>query len=277
RVPCFIRWPVGGIAGGLDIERITAHIDVLPTLIDLCGLKKPEAVRFDGDSLAPLLKGDDRNWPDRTLITDSQRVEYPIKWRKSATMTDRWRLINGEELNDIKANPNQKVNIAQEHPEIVSKLRQDYENWWADISKRFLEYCEIIIGSDQENPSMLTSHDWHSHGPWNQDQIRQGQKRNSFWAVEVARDGEYEFSLRRWPEEVDAPITAAIPDGEAISATTARLRIANVDETKPIPQNAAAVTFRVKLKAGKTKLQTWFIDDEDKPRGAYYVYVKRLD
>jgi arylsulfatase A-like enzyme len=276
RVPFFVRWPAGGIGGGVDIGRLTAHIDVLPTLIEVCGLHKPQGVQLDGVSLVPLLEGNERNWPDRTIITDSQRVELPIKWRKSALMTDRWRLINGEELYDVNVDPGQRRDTADKYPDVVARLRRDYQDWWADTSKRFLEYCEIIVGSDKENPSKLTSHDWHTHWPWNQDQVRQGLERNSFWALEVAWDGEYEIELRRWPKEVDAPITAAIPDGKAISATTARLRIGEVNRIQPIPKDAAAVTFRVKLKAGKTRLQTWFTDDEGESRGAYYVYVKRL-
>jgi arylsulfatase A-like enzyme len=276
RVPFFIRWPAGDIKAGIDIDRITAHIDLLPTLIELCGLERPDGMKFDGAGLVPLLKGGDKTWPQRTLITDSQRVDYPIKWRKSAVMTDRWRLVNGRELYDMTVDPGQKSNVAGEHPQVVAKLRNEYDKWWADTSKCFLERCEIIIGSDEENPSELTSHDWHTHGPWNQDQVRQGQKRNSFWDVEVARDGDYEISLRRWPKEVDAPITAAIPGGEAISATTARLKIADFDATKPVLKDAPAVKFRMKLKAGKTRLQSWFTDEQDESRGAYYVYVERL-
>jgi hypothetical protein len=75
---------------------------------------------------------------------------------------------------------------------------------------------------------------------------------------------------------VDKPIKAAIPGGKAIGATNARLKIADVDATKPIPANAHAITFQVKLKAGKTRLQTWFTDEKGESRGAYYVYVKRL-
>ncbi|MHC4666309.1 MAG: arylsulfatase [Planctomycetota bacterium] len=277
RVPFFIRWPAGGVGGGADVERLTAHIDVLPTLIDLCGLDKPERVKFDGDSLVPLLKGKAETWPDRTIITDSQRVNMPIKWRKSAVMSDRWRLVNGQELYDIKADPGQSKNLADKHPQIVAELRAEYEKWWADTSKRFLEHCEIIVGSDHENPATLTSHDWHAHGPWNQEQIRQGQKHNSYWVVEVARDAEYEIELRRWPKEAEAAITAAIEGGEAISAQKARLKIAHFDQTKQIPEDAKAITFRTQLKAGKTRLQTWFIDGEDESRGAYYVYVKRID
>ena len=57
RVPCFIRWPAGGLGGARDVDRLTAHIDLLPTLIDLCGLEKPPGVAFDGRSLVPLLRG----------------------------------------------------------------------------------------------------------------------------------------------------------------------------------------------------------------------------
>ena len=56
RTPCFIRWPAGHLGGGADVARLTAHIDLLPTLIDLCGLPPPQGVQFDGTSLAPLLR-----------------------------------------------------------------------------------------------------------------------------------------------------------------------------------------------------------------------------
>ena len=36
RVPCFIRWPQNGLVGGVEISKLTAHIDLLPTLIDWC-------------------------------------------------------------------------------------------------------------------------------------------------------------------------------------------------------------------------------------------------
>ncbi len=277
RVPCFIRWPRGSLTSPGDIDRLTAHVDLLPTLIELCRLKRPRGVRFDGDSLVPLLTGRGGNWLDRTLITDSQRIEHPEKWRKSAVMTDRWRLVNGTELYDIKADPGQKNNIAGGKPAVVEELREAYEQWWADVSERFDEYCEIIIGSDKQNPTRLMSHDWHSpQVPWSQGAVRKGMQSNGFWAVEIERDGTYQFELRRWPKELDAPINAAVPGGKAIAATSARLKIADLDVTKAIPNGAHAVTFEVELKAGKGRLQSWFIDDTGESRGAYYVYAKRL-
>ena len=161
---------------------------------------------------------------------------------------------------------------------LVARLRQAYERWWAEVSPVFDTYCQIVLGADEENPARLTGFDWHTTTPWNQRAVRAGVVANGFWAVQIARDGAYEFTLRRWPAEVDAPIVAAIPGGKAIVATAARLKIGELDLTKPISQDAAAVTFQVKLKAGKTKLQTWLVDDASgQSRGAYYVDVRRCE
>jgi len=277
RVPFFIRWPGGRLAAPGDIARLAAHVDVLPTLIELCGLQGPQGVKFDGTSLAPLLRGDASRWPDRTLLVHSQRIEHPEKWRKSAVMTQRWRLINGKELYDIEADPLQKNDVAGVNAETVEKLRESYEQWWADLSRRFDEYCEIVVGSDKQNPTRLMSHDWHCPDPaWSQGVVRGAGKTNGFWAVEIERDGTYAFELRRWPVELDASINGAPPSGKAISAASARLKVADADLSMPVPRDAHAVTFQAKLKAGKTRLETWFTDDDGTSRGAYYVYAKRL-
>jgi len=278
RVPCFVRWPAGGLVGGRDVTRLTAHIDLLPTLIEMCGLPKPPGVTFDGTSVLSLLKGQAGAWADRVLVTDSQRIEHPEKWRQSAVMTDRWRLVNGRGLYDIHADPGQENDIAGAHPEVVQGLRDAYEKWWADVSQRFDEYCEIVLGSDQENPVRLTCHDWHGGDlpPWNQTHVLNGEPKNGFWAVEVARAGEYEISLRRWPLEVDRPIHSAIPGGRAIQAARARLTVGEIDVEKTVPDGAREVTFLVRLKPGKTRLQTWLTAEDGTSRGAYFVYVKRV-
>ena len=278
RVPCFLRWPAGGLGRGKDISRLTAHIDVLPTLIEMCRLPKPMGVKLDGASLVPLLRDASADWPDRVLVTDSQRIEQPEKWRQSAVMSDRWRLIDGKELYKIHADPGQRNDVGAKNPEIVQKLRQAYEDWWADVSSRFDEYCAIVIGSDKENPTRLTCHDWHGGDlpPWNQTHILKGEEANGFWAVEVAQAGEYEFSLRRWPREVDQAIRATIPGGRAIQATKARLTIGEIDLAAPVAEEAKEVIFRTPLKPGEAKLQTWLTAEDGTSRGAYFLYVRRI-
>ena len=277
RVPCFVRWPSGGLDGGRDVDTLTAHVDVLPTLIRLCNLKEPGDAEFDGTNIAPLLNGQPVEWPDRTLVVQyRQSHDPPLKWN-AAVVTERWRLVGGSELHDIQSDPGQTTNIAKQHLDVVAQLREDYEVWWTGVSSRFDEYCRIILGADEANPTTLNAFDWHTRTPWNQGHIRAGAAANGFWAVEIAQAGEYEFALRRWPAEVDAPITAVIDGGKSIDATTARLKIGDIDLTKPIPAGATQVTFTVQLEAAEAKLQTWLTDKQTgASRGAYYVTVKRL-
>ncbi|MHC4431248.1 MAG: arylsulfatase [Planctomycetota bacterium] len=276
RVPCFIRWPEKGIKGGLDIGELTAHIDLVPTLIELCDLNAPRGAEFDGTSLVPLLTGQAKKLSPRSVMVQySQTTTPPKKWQ-SAILRKKWRLVHGKELYDVRTDPGQKDNIAKGHPAIVERMRRDYENWWTEVSKHFDETCDIVIGSDHENPTALTAFDWHTRTPWNQSHIRSGARMNGFWAIDVERDGTYEIALRRWPRELDKPITAAIQGGKAISAQTARLKIGDIDKTQEIDEDAHSSVFVANLKAGKTRLQTWFMDDQNSELcGAYYVYVKR--
>ncbi len=266
RVPCFIRWP-GVLPAGKDVTPITAHIDILPTLLDLCGLKKPDNIAFDGTSLRPLLTGSG-SWPARTLFVHSQRIDHPEKWRKCAVMTDRWRLVNGVELYDMTADPQQEKDVAGKHPETVAGMRAEYERWWTGISKRFDEYVEIVVGSERENPALLTCHDWHGERALSlQDYVRKGEIANGFWAVEVARPGRYSITLRRQPTS----------DPCSLGAETARLSIGKFDKQQTVAADATSATFEVALEAGKTRLQTWLIEKSGTERGAYFVEVKRLE
>ena len=56
RVPFFVHWPAGRFGAPRDVEALTAHIDLLPTLSELCSLVHTEDIRADGRSLAPLLR-----------------------------------------------------------------------------------------------------------------------------------------------------------------------------------------------------------------------------
>jgi arylsulfatase A-like enzyme len=271
RVPCFIRWPAR-LKGGFDVDQLTAHIDLLPTLLDLCDVRKPAALRFDGQSLVPLLVGLE-DWAPRTLFVQSHRILHPEPWRNSAVMTDRWRLINGKELYDIRQEPGQTLNVAGDHPEVVDRLRFEYEEWYKDVSRRFGEDCHIVVGSAEENPTTLTCHDWldPSAGQvWDQSHLRKRPRANGPWAVEVERAGRYRVTLRELP----AAAKLLLPEGGAV------LHTGEATHTKPIRAGATGVDFELELKPGKTRLQTWLLEmDRGKllgSRGAYFVEVEYL-
>ena len=297
RVPFFMHWPKGGLNKGRDVNMITSYVDIVPTLIDYCDVPSPKGVKFDGVSIRPLIEGKESNWPDRILITDSQRVRDPIKWRKSSVMTDQWRLVNGKELYDINADPGQKKNIASANSKVVSRLTKFYDAWWEEIVPTFGEPTAIYLGADAPlaNPVTLTCHDWIADGstPWNQRHIRNAEKKpgnTGFWAVDVKRAGEYTVELRRWPKESGATITAELKAGADVPGVTpfrarpgkffgavkAHLKLGGQDLTLPVKQGAKSVTFKLKLKPGRDELWAKFTDADGVPMGAFYAYVTKL-
>jgi arylsulfatase B len=247
----------------------------MPTLSALCNLRSVEHLPWDGKDISPLILSDDPDWPERTIITDSQRIEDPEKWRRSSVMTDRWRLINGRELYDITADPGQETDVAEAHPDIVEKLRQDYEKWWQSVSVDFDKYTRTILGSDKENPVMLSSHDWHtqaSQRAWHQVHVqRGGPKKYGYWMVEVARSGDYEIALRRWPRGCEEPLRDRF-----IDVTQATLQIGEQKESTALAPGTNEATFTLKLKKGKAKFTATFEDDRGEKRGVFFAYVKRV-
>jgi len=295
RVPFFIHWPAGGLGGGRDVPQLAGGIDLLPTLIDLCGLKRPAGPPFDGASLASLLKGAPAGWPERTICVDNQRVTNPVKYRRCSVMTGRWRLVNNRELHDIRKDPAQRRNVIAKHPRLADQLRRSYDKWWAGLAESYKRQYLISIGSDRENPATITTHDIIGRDVWNHDEVLAGKPASGYWTLNVERAGQYKLSLRRYPKEAGAPITAAIPipkplkrliyysrghdyairhdTSKAIPATVAGLKIGAFSQTKPIPKTAAkssgdyetdaagritAVNFRVKLPAGPARMEAWF-------------------
>ena len=298
RVPLFVHWPAGGLVGGRDVEPITAHVDVLPTLIDLAGIAPPKGLEFDGRSIRPLLESranpDDGSWPDRILVTDSQRVVDPIKWRRSAVMTNRWRLVNGTELYDIKQDPAQQNDVAGTQPNVVARLKAFYEAWWAELKPTFQRIPAIYLGHEGENPVRLTSHDWIAtkSTPWNQSLVRQAlddPSATGYWNVNVTAAGGYEIRLRRWPEEADTAIDALLPPGtdvpgespfraspgKAVQAVNASVRIGDVTAEAPVEPGAKQVTLQMTLPAGKSRMRATFTTGDGGTVGAYYAYVRK--
>ena len=293
RVPFFLHWPAGGYDQPVDVNRLTAHIDVLPTLVELCELPKLENYKLDGRSLVPLLKDPNGDWQERTIITDSQRVKDPKKWKSISTMTERWRLVNGKELYDIKADPSQKKNVAAEHSDVVEQLRSDYESWWEDISPVFERDARIVVGSEAENPSHLTSHDWLTSErmvPWNQQQVRNGVPGKGAWALKVETAGRYRITLRRWPLPVKSPMTAGFPTGDPVPGAKAYreavgmplpiakagIRFAGKEVSKDVPAGAAMVEFEVDLSVGEVNVEGYYALEDGTETGSYYASVERL-
>ncbi|MDO8540078.1 MAG: arylsulfatase [Opitutaceae bacterium] len=287
RVPFFLRWPAGKLRAPADIDALTQVQDVLPTLIDLCGLRPPANAKFDGTSLAGLLRGTTDTLRDRMIVSQFSRMNDPRpKPGDAVVMWKKWRLVTDKELYDLSTDRAQERNVIEQFPDIAARLRGHYAQWWAGVEPRVHEFSPIHIGSEHENPTLLTPCDWMDSFLDQQAQVRR-QKKNGAWALFVERAGDYEIALRRWPIEADAPITAALPPhhgvdgttaaGDAFPVASAEMKIGDVGQIRTVGTDDKAVTFNVRLKGGRTELQTWFRDADGREiAGAYYVYIRRV-
>jgi arylsulfatase len=285
RVPCFVRWPAGKLRSAGDVPDVTQCQDLLPTLIELCGLKKPSAT-FDGTSLAGLLRGTQEKL-DRILVVQYSRIPTPRPSKgDAAVMWQKWRLVGDKELYDLRTDPAQKANVIEKHPDVVKKLREHYSKWWAGVEKGLDEFQPISVGAEAETLTRLSPADWQDVHFDQSLQVRRGDRKNGPWNLRVERDGDYEITLRRWPGESGLAITAAapalktaeaqLPAGAALPIAKARLKIADYDKAQPVKEGDKGATFIVTLKAGRTQLHTWFLDADGKELcGAYYVEVRR--
>lgn len=306
RVPFFLRCPSLNLTGGRDIDSLTANIDFMPTLLDLCGVKPPESLNFHGISLRPLLEGKETGELEkRIVVTDSQRMANPIKWRRSCSMRGKWRLIEGQFLYNLAEDPEQRQDVADQYPDIVAELREGYEEWWELCKPQYTQETPIHIGPDLE--VCLTGHDWRiddcchpeSH-PYHQGHVRMGLMANGRWELEVKAGGTYRFELRRWPREAGHALAAGIDGddvewrrdwvqpgaealytgGKALSIQQAAIQVGETEMRQGVDGSRDSVVFELPLPQGPTQLSTWFFDEDTYSdgglRGAYYVYVKMV-
>jgi arylsulfatase A-like enzyme len=290
RVPFIIRWPNGSISGGKSLSELTAQVDMLPTLSSLANINYSSSKKLDGtDISAYLLNG--KKPEKRMLVTDTQRVPWPVKGKQSCVMNGNWRLVNGNELYNLTEDPGQSNNIADQYPEKVNEMESFYNNWWEDVIKE-TKFSVIDLGADDID--VLTCMDIHSTGQipnWNQRMIRVGDALTpAKIMVNFVEEGNYKISLNRWPEESGHALGDALNDEVASTASTdprvhgkplkfvkAFLKIGEKEYSVKTNNLDMDASFQVEAEKGEADLTAWFEMEDGTLTNAFYIYVERSD
>jgi len=265
RVPFFMRWK-GRIAAGMELPQACAHIDVAPTLLDICGIPWPETVKRDGRSFWPLLSNKAVEQTTRSLFFQWHRGDEPEALRAFAVRTSQWKLVQGAgvqekqpftakyELFDIGTDPYEINDLAAQHPEVVARLKAEHEAWHAEMkATRNFSKPAIVIDRDKENPVVLTKQDW--RGPrasWGADGL-------GYWEIDVQTPGDFAITLNFPPRSGKAVVTFGGARGEADlqdGVTTCVIPLSGVVK-------------------GITRLEAW-VERDGKQTGTKHVYVEHL-
>lgn len=218
RVPLFVRWP-GRFRSDAVVPQIAMHVDLLPTIAELCGVTEPQTLPLDGASLVPLFREATSEWPERMIFARSPGWRRMVEYRDpvieklnpyaGTVRTTRWRAVNeGEDwqLYDMLADPSQEQDVAGDHPDEIAQLSEAYDEWFADVSQEPIERPLIPVGYAErpfvELPAPEAyfsggirwynqwgfAHDWLTGWSKTEDRI--------WWDIDVVTAGRYEASVR---------------------------------------------------------------------------------
>ncbi|MGJ8561377.1 MAG: arylsulfatase [Litorimonas sp.] len=292
RVPFYIKWPGGKFKSPAQVNDLSAHIDILPTLLDLAGLDA-DGLDTDGISLTPAIQ-DGQVLPDRTLVVTNQRVLNPDPQRPYAVMQGDWRYVHaaetgGTELFDVSIDPGQTNDISADHPARVAAMSDAYDAWWQHVTAAGTPTTRIVIGSDRENPSRLTAMDvlapntgqvpwwpgfaFESNDEWTKGWVGNEDKfQVSPWALKVEEAGTYKLSLYVHDK----------PAGKVVPNTYAHLKLGDQTLTSNVQSGSISADFVTDLDAGNVDVEAWFDDQADGSATggrlpAFFMYAERLE
>jgi len=206
RVPMFFRWP-GRLKSGRTVTRIAAHIDIFPTILEMCGVPGPPAPAIDGRSLVPLLNGENTEWRDRMVFTHQNR-HGETHLTPGSVRTQQYRLVNrgdGYQLYDMIADPGQQQDIADVQPDITRRLSAAYEQWYQEVTAHGVAPPPIPVGHPDADITAMQGEDATLHGGlrwsrgrgWAHDTIVNwhNTEDTAVWKMDVLQPGRYEITV----------------------------------------------------------------------------------
>ncbi|MGV3660552.1 MAG: sulfatase [Prosthecobacter sp.] len=128
RIPFILRWPGHTPAGRVDKESVLSGMDWLPTLCAITETALPSG-DFDGEDTS-------KAWLGGTHVR-----KKPLFWKTSSPNSDpairlgNWKFHGsnrrkGEvELYDLASDPEERLNLAEKHPEVVTRLSSTLAAW----------------------------------------------------------------------------------------------------------------------------------------------------
>lgn len=273
RSPLLAHWPKH-IQAGHHNDRISAHIDLLPTILEATGQSVPAGHKLDGRSILPLLQGNPQEWAERHLFIQAQRGDAPSKRAHFAVIGQDYKLLHDTgfgnqrkpfedvpyELYHLTDDQGEQNNLAESDPDRAATMLQMYDDWFADVSStRPDNYAKapIFMGTEIEPVSHLTWQDWEQISPG------RGWGRQGRWYVDVKEASTFEV-------EVIARDT--------INDWQMRLEIGEQTwDAKALGRTRKLIIPDVQLPPGPAVVMGYIDDGVDEVLGPYQLIFKKVE
>lgn len=215
RVPCMFYWK-GKLEEGRIISEPSAHIDMMPTLLDFAGI--PYDGSMDGVSLYPALMGTDVLPEERPLFFVWQRG-FPQRYTNMAVSKGKFKLVGHHghgvsvdslELYDLEKDPYELEDVSERYPDVKMELNEEMDRWYNEIilSPHLVEPPRMAIGNPQESTVILGRNDWKGPKAMDWGSV----DAFGYWDVNVEDPGPYEVRLV-FRDPLPGPGTAKIRVG----------------------------------------------------------------
>jgi arylsulfatase len=199
RVPFFMKYPAR-FDTNIDIETRAAHIDILPTLAELCNVALPKETLIDGKSLVPVIMGKEVDWTDRSLFFYWTR-RYPELYNNMTLLKGKYKLVGKTDYNaaikdfelfNLDTDPYEQENIIASNETLAGKLKKELDKTYNELiaSENLVNQPRISIGNAAENPVILNRNDAAGQrGIWAQEEVY------GKWKVRIA-EGHYDILFK---------------------------------------------------------------------------------
>ena len=134
RVPFLARWP-GHIRAGAVSSDLATTMDILPTIAGIVGVPLPAGRAMDGQDIRPFLEGITPSPVEWYVYNYNGRVEgvRDRRWKLHLTFPEKSEPVAA--LFDLLVDPSERWDVAAEHPDIVSRLRERLRQFAAGLAR----------------------------------------------------------------------------------------------------------------------------------------------
>ena len=132
RVPFLARWP-GRIRAGAVSSDVATTMDILPTIAGIAGVQLPAERAVDGQDIRAFLEGRAPSPVEWYFYNYNGRVEgvRDRRWKLHLTFPEKSEPVAA--LFDLLADPSERWDVAAEHPDVVSRLRERLRQFTAGL------------------------------------------------------------------------------------------------------------------------------------------------